>query len=444
MAFWPKKNNIIFITGLVFLWLFGPAYSYGAELELGLADAVKMAQEHSSIIKSARSESFSSTYDLKAAKASRYPTLSLSATSFYINKIQSIQIFTIEKPIGSKENYQTDLKLSVPLYTGGKISNQIKLQKNLSESKAADLEIQQLQNAYLSRKSYLTFMASIALVASAEASMKRVELINQDVLNRYKNGLADSIDILETSLAVEKTDQALKRQKTASNNAEIALAKLIGIPPEDRIIPTDKAPDPNIDEYEKQQPAKLAVLRPELESLKAKSRAAESAARLNSAAYFPNLSGYGGYSYGKPNKDQFNNTWNDYWIAGLSLTWDLNLGNKTGNSVNSARQLVHSTKMALNELEENLTLQAKISRENLLFVYQSYLSSQKQLDIATREYRLAKMKQKVGQLSINRLLELEADLTSAEQLFEVSKIDFYISETEFLYAIGSSKLYGGF
>ena len=412
---------------------------------LSLSDAIRLSQEHSFGIKSARSDSLSAVFDLSAAKAGRFPTLSLSAASSYINKVQSITLPLVgAKTIGIKDNYQADLRLSLPLFTGGRISNQIRVQRQIARGKACSLQLKRLDNVYLTRKTYLGFMASQAVTASAAASFSRLKIIRNDVQNLYNAGMADSVDILEAEIAIEKAQQNLDQQMTQEQNAASSLARLIGLGNADSINASDSIPIPDYEKYRNIKPSIEEINRPELQAIDSRARAADLAVRLNASSYFPIFSGFGGYSYGKPNKDLFNHSWNDYWTAGLNLNWDFNLGGKTIYNVNSARETAASIKMTKSDLEESFVLAAQTALQNLALSYSSYVALQRQFDLSQREFRLAENQERAGKISTNRLLELEANLTATEQLFRVSQINYYLSETDYLYAIGSPKISGGF
>jgi outer membrane protein TolC len=211
----------------------------------------------------------------------------------------------------------------------------------------------------------------------------------------------------------------------------------------DAVIVSDSIPIPDKQVYQNQRPTKESIERPELRVQDNRIRAANFTVNLSKANYFPTLNGFGGYSVGKPNRDMFQNKWNDYWTAGLNLNWDFNIGNKIGKNISSARQAANSAKSLKADLEDALFLQANTTYDNQLLAWRSYGFSLKQYEIAQKEYALGKQRQQAGNLSLYRLLELEADLTSSEQLFRASIINYYIAETEYLYAIGSPRIYGG-
>lgn len=415
-----------------------------AEVTLGLSDTVERALAHSYQIQTAQYDSASADNNVRAAKAERFPTLSLNASSFYVDEIQTIDIpipLADEMEIGAKENYQADFKLMVPLFTGGKIADGIDLQRATLAAQTAGLNATRTAIAYQSRDAYLRLMVADGLLRSAEASVDRVIIIRNDVRNLHASGLADSVDLLDAELAYQKGLYQFEVQNTARINAALALARLIGLENETDFTLTEEIPPPRESTY-----AEITVddiQRQELAVYDCRIRAAEHGVRLNNAAYYPTLAAFGGYSVGKPNKDMFGNEWNDYFTAGLNLNWSFNLGNKPGKSTNAARQKVYSEQMARRDFEESLLLQANAALENIRHAYQVFIISEKELAIAREKYRLGRERQLAGRMAVSRLLELEQELTASEQMSRVAKITYYLSENALLYALGSPRLFGG-
>jgi len=433
------KGKLRLAVGLVFALInFASAQS-----RISLSEAIDRSLEHSYSIKSLQHDSLAAAHELSAARLASWPTLSLNVTSFYVDKLQSIDlpISTIE--IGSHENYQADAKLTMPLFAGGRIATQIRLQREIASSKRYILEGERLQRAYQTRKAYLNAMLAQAAVRSAAASAARVNLINDDAKNLYRAGLADSVDILDAELALQKVARAVEENLTLSENASVMLANLIGLAPGEAVAPSDTSPVPEFAIYENLQITPELINRAESRIQRSRSRAARLAAAMTKANYFPGVNAFGGYSYGKPNKDVFNKSWNDYWTAGLNLYWEFNLGGRSIKTVRAAHESVRASEISERQLQESLVLQAEIALKNLGLAYRLYNLAVKEYDMNSHQFRLAREKERAGRLSVNRLLELEADLTAAEQTLQASRISFFIAQNDYLYAIGSPEIYGG-
>lgn len=414
-----------------------------AEVKLALKDAIAMALNHSYSIKGAQFDSMAAIFDYEAARAQQYPTLGLNAVSFYKSKLQKLELPFASEELGSKENYQADFKLSQLLFAGGRVSNQIKMLQANAELKNHGLEAEKLGAAYLARRAYLNLMMTISVFESARASLTRVEIIKKDVMNLQKAGMADSVDILDAETAYQTGVGMQAEKETARANASILLSQIIGASSEQEIVPVENLSEPDSSGIQARESTGPKLNRPELKGLDSRINSANFMVGLNKAAYFPNLSGYVGYSVGMPNQDQFNRTWNDYFNVGLALSWEFNFGGKVRNLALSAKNAVFSARMAKSKLEESLLMERDVTLQNLKFSYQAYAIAKREFEISTDKFRLAKERQRMGQMSVNRLLELEAELTTTEQMYHTSIINYYLSETEYLYVTGAERIYGG-
>jgi outer membrane protein TolC len=267
-----------------------------------------------------------------------------------------------------------------------------------------------------------------------------LQVIARDVHNLYANGMADSIDILETDLALQKGQQQVILQKANQANALASLTRLIGLDPADDLKLTE-SPDQPTSPHDADLPTELD--RPELRQFDHAIAAADKVASVEQSAVLPSLSSYAGYSYGMPNRDTFNKSWNGNFIFGVKLNWEFNLGRKTLKAVEAARSRAASVRMAQKNLEDALLTQRDLALNNLDHAFQTSQITKTEFDIAGRQYQLARLRQEAGQISVNRLLEMEADLTVSEQQYRASIIQYYLTENDYLYAVGSGRIFGG-
>ncbi len=289
-----KRHFRTTLLALLLLWT-GFAGTTTAEVNLGLSDAVDQALAHSYQIQSAQYDSASAEDNVRTAKAERFPTLSLNASSFYIDKVQTVDLLIPnidDMEIGAKENYQADMKLTVPLFTGGRISGGIDFQQAALAAQTAGLNAKRTTTAFHCRDTYLKLMIADGLAKSAEASLHRVIIIRNDVRNLHASGLADSVDLLDAELAYQTGLYQLESQKTTRANAALALAQLLGREGETEFILTEDIPPPRESAYS----AITAddIQRHELTVYDSRIRAAEYGVRLNSAEYFPTLAATSG------------------------------------------------------------------------------------------------------------------------------------------------------
>ncbi len=437
-----KKDKILIIlTTFLLIPLSGMA-----QTELTLAEAIERGLSYSPLIKASRSALTAAEKDLKTAGSLRWPTLSLDGKAYYFDDVPEADIefgpVNQTMKLGVTDNYQFDFKLSVPLYTGGKIGSQVEISRAGLDAQKYRFESDKLKAAYNIRQTYLQLMLANATMGASMASLSRIGIIRNNVYSLHENGLADSLDILEAELAYQKALQSVEEIRTVRSNAMTALAVQLGMNDEQSIVPSEKLSMPDSATIE-QEITVQNLERPELKASRSFIDISRRKIKLSRADYFPNISGYGGYSVGKPNRNFFENEWNDYFVAGLVLTWNFNLGMQTSHRVTSAEYSLQKAEYEKSVLEDALLTGARTASENVFSAYRKLKISETELDIARRRFNLAKSKHEEGLLSTNRYLEMEAELSSAEQLYQASLANYYLAETEYFYSAGSSKIYGG-
>ncbi len=154
----------------------------------------------------------------------------------------------------------------------------------------------------------------------------------------------------------------------------------------------------------------------------------------------PTLAAFGGYSYGKPNQDQFGGDWNDYFSVGATATWSLNLGLQTRSQVSRAKLELEAAEHFHSSVREAVTLQGQLAFEQLRLAHEQYVTAREEQVIASANYRLAQARHREGALSSNRLVEIQGALAQAEASLAAAAADFYVAESAYWYAVGSELL----
>ncbi len=425
---------------MVFAIAFSTAVS---ALELTIKEAISRGVDRSYSIKSSIQDSLAARFEYLSARTAFWPVLSLNATGFYSNPIQTIHTPWTEIGLGQKENYLADLKISLPLYAGGRLSNRLKMQRALLDMSGLDLEAKRLDIARAIRTLSLQFLIAEASLASAEASLARLNLLAEDVRNRFDNGLADSIDLLESALSLSSARRSVLDKSTALTAARIALATHLDLPETEKIVFVDSIPPPkNPAENPESYPMQVDN-RPELKAALSKITVSELTEKLTRGNLLPGLTAFVGYSYGKPNRDLTGDSWNESYMSGLTLHWEFNLGAGDIKNFQAAKSRTESSSLAKEDIAESFSTAARIACLELQNSYDQFLLSKTEFSIAENKYRLALEKQKAGSLALNRVLESEKELAASEQQYRQAILYYYLKETEYFYSVGSSKIYGG-
>lgn len=425
---------------LVVLLFFLSAVGASAQ-QLTLENALKMAEAHSHRLKEAKAYLSATTESLAAARAERFPTLSLDARASYIDNVPSLDIdipgfVSLSRDFGTSETYQTDLRLTMPLYTGGRIGSDIEMARRTEAYRQA-LSDSERDRLYLqTRLDYLYLYRSLRLRDVALASLERTTLLQNDIRSRHEAGLADSVDLLEASLAYTKADFQLRQTESNIQISKIRLLTQIGLSVREQLTLSDTLPDPG----QLLSPLNPTSVRPEQNAAVAAVGLSRARLKLEQSDFFPSIAVSSGYSYGKPNNDPFSDEWNDYFSVGAQLQWSFNLGGKTSSRKQAAGLELAAARHRHNLVDESIDREIELAAEQMKLAHERYLNSLLQFQISTENYQLARAQHRSGVLSSNRLLEVEATLSAVQSAMVVAKVEFYIAQSIYYHAIGDEKL----
>jgi outer membrane protein TolC len=141
--------------------------------DLSLSDAVTLALGQSSAVRAARHDSLAAHLAYDAEKARRFPDINLTARSTFKDEVPTLDInmppLRLQREIGSKEMYQADIEVSQPLFTGGLLSNGIRIEREQSLAEAAALRAEEMATVFKCRMTYLDAMATASALAGAQA-----------------------------------------------------------------------------------------------------------------------------------------------------------------------------------------------------------------------------------------------------------------------------------
>ena len=409
--------------------------------ELTLEQALRLAEEHSHALKEAESNRKAAEKSLSAAQAERFPTLSLDANARYVNEVPALSInipgvFLLSRDFGSNETYQADLRLTVPIYTGGRISSAIAMARSGHDYRTAMNDLERDRVYLQARLDYFGYIKALALRRTADASLKRTTILKDNIRSLYNAGAADSVDLLEAHLASTKADFQVRQAEINTESQRINLVSRLGLSAREQVELSDTIPDP---------PQSLtgsdpAGQRPELRAALAGVGMAEGRVRSEQAGYFPTIAAFGGYSYGKPNIDPFSNKWNDNFTVGARLQWSFNLGGSTPSNKSEATYERDAAQRRYDNVAETITRESDLAYEQLKLAHQRYQSAATEWRLAGANYELAREQHRNGALTSNRLLEIEAALTQAEASLAAFKVDFYIAQSAYYFALADERL----
>ena len=439
----------VLLSFIIFPLSFSPA---GAQKQWSLRECCDYAVEHNISIKQQQNQCRKSELELSTAKNSRLPDLSGSVG----------QNFSFGRGLTAENTYSNTntsstsfgLSTSVPLFTGFRIPNEIKLNQLNLEAATADLEKakndirMQVAEAYVQvAEAYVQILYNMEM---ADVARRQIEIDSAQVerLQAFvKNGKA-----AEAELSQQKATLASSRLTAtqAENNYRLSVLTLTQLlelsTPEGFTVvrPTQQELDA-LSQIGILGPdqiyAEALGVKPEILSQQLRLKGSEHSIKIAQAANYPSLSLGGGlgtnyYTTSGFPSDKFGSQLKNNFSQYISLNLNIPIFNRfqTRNNIRSARIDLENQQLQLDNTKKTLYKEIQQVYYNALNAQQKEQSSADAVQSSKDAFQLMQAKYENGKATMtefneskNNYLKSESDLVQAryENLYQHALIEFY-------------------
>jgi outer membrane protein TolC len=137
---------------------------------------------------------------------------------------------------------------------------------------------------------YLVALAGAARVETAEAQVQSAQALYDKAVDEQKAGVIPAIDVLRAHVELQTRQQQLIADRNDYTKQKLTLARVIGLPPGQEFVLTDKAPYEPLTTLGLQQSLQRAyALRSDYQAALQQVRAAEHFRKAATAEYYPSL-----------------------------------------------------------------------------------------------------------------------------------------------------------
>lgn len=185
-----------------------------------LSDWSEQASSANLEVVRARIQTRISDHDIEIAKSGHYPTLNLSASSTS-NTLGNSQVRPFYN--GRTIDNTIALTLSVPIYSGGRVSANVVEKAELQQKSVYDLEAVRRRSVQLSREYFNGVQAGLARIKGLQAAEKSSLSSLQANLTGYQVGVRINLDVLnaQQQLFVTKRDLARARYQAVMSGLRL-------------------------------------------------------------------------------------------------------------------------------------------------------------------------------------------------------------------------------
>ena len=343
----------------------------------------------------------------------------------------------------STNSTQFSIGTSVPLFTGFRIPNTIKLNQLNLEAAIQDLEKAKNDVEMQVAKAYVQILydMEIADVAWRQVGIDSMQVARLEAF--FNNGKASGAEVSQQKATHA---QSILTATQADNNLQLAiltLTQLLELPTPEGFsvvrpdVPFQALTLPNPETIF----AEALTFKPEIRAEQLRLDASEKSIKIQEAARYPQLTLNGGlqtnyYKTSGMQQDGFGTQLKNNFSQYIGLNLNIPIFNRfsTRNNIRNARLERENQLLKLDNAKKTLYKEIQQVYYNAVAAHAKYESSEAARQSSADAFRLAQAKYENGKANItefneakNRFLKSESDLVQAryEYLYQTTLLDFY-------------------
>ena len=319
---------------------------------------------------------------------------------------------------GTYHNFDLNLSIMQPIYTGNIISNNVKLNKNSILIGKSNTKLSNLQISGKIKNSYFKYMILKEEKLILNVLLDELTLHRKKLVDLFKEELIEKSGILETDIRIDEINLNREELEKLIKNEESEFLYMSNTNLNDIEAYTENIPDlkDSLSYYKKNHPV--------LNKIKTNKSSIDIRNKISKGFYLPQVNGFLKVHYGKPGIDFFKNSWSPYIQTGINVSYKIFDWNKQKKETKIFKYLIQKIENKRSDLiritEKNL---------NILFTTKAHLEKN-----IRRIKKMIRISEEIK--DIKEKLFIEKQITNLEYLSLIHKIKQYqISENKTKYNI---------
>lgn len=415
-----KRNAVAAAAAAVFL----VGSSVWAEpVELTLQESIDLALRQNPSIAIAEYQLEGAKAGVSAARGAFGPKLDLSGSGTYSDEPASGN---------SRERYNTELRLSLPLYTGGDLEGKLGKAKANQAYYEHGLDDTKQQLVLDVTAGYFNILQTKNIVQYSEEAVATVQSHVNNTKAFFEAGTVPKSDVLRAEVELAQTKQDLI---TAQNNYNVAVAtldKLLGLDQNNEIVIKEVLAYRKVDVDLNECIQKALQQRPELKQAQSQVESAEQGIKVAKSDRHPAISASSSYGW---SDTQFPPQKDDSWT--VTLRADLNLfdSNVTKSGVAAAQAAKKQAEFTLKQQMDNIKLDVRTSFLNLREAEERIHTSMKAVEQAAEDLHIEQVRYAAGVGTNTDVLDAQVAFTKAKTNHSGALYDYNVAKASLSKAI---------
>ena len=416
---------------IIALMILATNTAFAAEPEvisLNLEESIELALKNNQTIAQSIEDREVARWQYKNARRQSGPTLSYNFSgSRYGRSVSGL-------PMETANDFNNSLRLSIPIYQGGRLKNQRRQTRYALYSSELLLEDTKQDVKLQTTQAYYEILRCRDMMNVREEEVNALqEHLNKSTI-RYKEGVVAKSDILASTVSLADAKQ---NYVTARGNYEKSLATLnniIGLPTETPILIRDEMNYTTYDSTEENCIEYALKNRPDYFSAEYSIKQAEAAIKIAEAGRKPTLDA----SISKTAEGDriFKSNTNRSWQATLNLQWNIFDNGVTSAGVNEMRARLRKSQSIATQLADSIRLEVHNAYIDLRTAEENISTTKVAVARAEEDYHLAQIRYVEGVGTNLEVIDAQEKLTQARTNYFSALYTYNVSKATLEKAMG--------
>jgi outer membrane protein len=405
-----------------------------------LEDAWARALEADRGLAAVRSQAEAAELDAAAARAQRWPTVAVGGSYTWLDQSPAFDFSFTGLPItppplfGGDDFAMGQAAVTVPLYTGGRISSGIAAAEARGRGAGAQAVGAEQDVKLAVAETYVGVLRARKALAVADSNVRSLEALAGDIGAMFDSELVPKNELLAVEVALADARQNRLRAAHAAEIAQAAYNRRLGEPLDRAAVIEEAVPAPV------GLPAELELLvqqalgrRTELAALGEQAAAYGELAKVERSRVLPQLSVSGGYTY---LENQFLDD-ETVAMAGVGVQWALFDGGQSRKRAAALDRNRRATEQQRADLESMIALQVRQAWLEVEETRQRVRVTADAVGQAEENLRIARERYGAGLGTQTQLLEAETLRVQALTNRDNATLDAGLAQVRLARAVGS-------
>ncbi len=373
-----------------------------------LQQAWDVAIETDYSLQAVRENTLASQHQLKAAKAAHFPTVTVGAGYMAMENDPEAKVnfggLSTQFPLAERESYSYQAMTTLPIYTGGQISNGIdaaasawQASRKLEAGKVLDLKLKVAET-------YIGVLRAAKALEVANSHVASLKSHKADVENAYQQGMVSRNDLLGAQVALADAVQSAIQVENMLDISRSAYNRLLGREFQETVLLDELTPELLNVSLEALMTQAIEQ-RYELRVLKGQAAALNSKAKAIRGKNAPQIGLSGGYGFQENEYQEHEGQ----WLVGVGMKWILFDAGLIRNQASATARQARALEQQYDEVASLIKLQV---RQYWLGVQET----RKRLKVTEQSISQAEENLKVNRDRYEHGLSTNTDVLSAEAL----------------------------